>query len=266
MSTITLIKINFTGGIISPGILLNILAAAGRVGVRDVSFGLRQQLLIEVNRHDEDKFIAELVRLGVSYQTNNEEMPNIVSSYPAEEIFIHKNWLSEGVYKDIFDSFDYHPNLKINICDKNQSFTPLLTGNINWMASSHQHFWHLFVRFPKTNKICEWDMLTYTNDICRVSKEIEKIILADTGNFSGNENADPEALFTLIEKDRFILKAADSKAEMSLFNLPYYEGLNRYNDKYWLGIYRRDELLSVSLLMDICKLCLDTKIGQLCST
>jgi rubredoxin len=109
-------------------------------------------------------------------------------------------------------------------------------------------------------------MLTYTNDICRVSKEIEKIILSDTGNFSGNENAEPEALFSLMEKDRFILKAADSKAAMPPFNLPYYEGLNSYNDKYWLGIYRRDELLSVSLLMDICKLSLETKIGQLCST
>ncbi|MBC7424631.1 MAG: hypothetical protein H7334_14410, partial [Ferruginibacter sp.] len=38
------IKINFTGGIISPGDLLKILAAAAFAGVRQVSFGLRQQL------------------------------------------------------------------------------------------------------------------------------------------------------------------------------------------------------------------------------
>ncbi|MBS1565569.1 MAG: rubredoxin, partial [Bacteroidetes bacterium] len=40
----------------------------------------------------------------------------------------------------------------------------------------------------------------------------------------------------------------------------------RYNDKYWLGIYRRDELFDIAFLKDICQLCLQTKIGQLCST
>jgi len=64
-----------------------------------------------------------------------------VSSYPAEEVFITKTWLSEGVYKDIFDGMDYEPRLKINISDSNQSFTPILTGNINWVASLHSpHF------------------------------------------------------------------------------------------------------------------------------
>jgi rubredoxin len=266
MAASTVIKINFKGGIISPGILYNILSAAVKSFVSEVSFGLRQQLLIEVNNHDADTFIAELNRLQVKYQSNNDDSPNIVSSYPAEEIFISNNWLSEGVYKDIFDSFEYEPQLKINICDNNQSFTPLLTGNINWMASAHQHFWHLFVRFPKTNKICEWEMLTYTNDINRVSKEVEKIILGYPGNFNGNENAEGEALFSLLEKGLFILMPTEKKAVMAPFNLPYYEGLNRYNEKYWLGIYRRDELFSVSMLMDICRLSLETKIGQLCST
>lgn len=48
--------------------------------------------------------------------------------------------------------------------------------------------------------------------------------------------------------------------------LPYYEGFNRFNNKYWLGIYRRDEKFSVKFLQEICQLCLNTKIGQLCST
>ncbi len=39
-----------------------------------------------------------------------------------------------------------------------------------------------------------------------------------------------------------------------------------YNNKYWLGIYRRDELFSIAFLKDLCLLCLNTKIGQLCST
>jgi rubredoxin len=48
--------------------------------------------------------------------------------------------------------------------------------------------------------------------------------------------------------------------------LPYYEGFNRYGDKTWLGIYRRNEAFSVSFLEELCQLCLDTKIGQICAT
>jgi hypothetical protein len=43
------------------------------------------------------------------------------------------------------------------------------------------------------------------------------------------------------------------------FKLPYYEGLNRYNEKYWLGIYRRDELFSIKFLKEICMLCLQNR-------
>ena len=54
------IKINFTGGIISPGDLLKILAAAAFAGVRQVSFGLRQQLFIEVVSDDYTRLVNEL--------------------------------------------------------------------------------------------------------------------------------------------------------------------------------------------------------------
>ena len=47
---------------------------------------------------------------------------------------------------------------------------------------------------------------------------------------------------------------------MPEFKLPYYEGLNRYNEKYWLGIYRRDELFSIKFLKEVCMLCLQTGI------
>ncbi len=266
MADITTIKINFKGGIISPGQLHAILVAANDIGVRYVSFGLRQQLLIEVSNYSIDSFTAALNGLQISYQTSNDSYPNILSSYPAEEVFISNNWLGEGVYKDIFDAFDYEPRLKVNISDSNQSFTPLLTGNINWVASNQQHFWHLLIRFPKTNIVYEWEMLTYTNHVSQVSKAIEQIIFHQPEIFVGNDQIKPEALFLALDQTQFILKAAETKAVLPSFNLPYYEGLNRYNGKVWLGIYQRDELFSIKLLKDICLLSLETKIGQLCST
>jgi rubredoxin len=267
MKSLVTIKINFPGGIISPGELYNIVVAAARSGVHDVSFGLRQQLLIDVTPEALGALTEELRKLDICYETNKDDFPNIVSSYPAEEAFINNTWLSEGVYKDIFDGIDYRPRLKINISDSNQSFTPMLTGNINWVASSTaQHFWHLFVRFPKTNTIYEWDQLVYTNDVANLSSEIEKTIFRYNDEFYDNKQANGIVLFKRIDIEKFIVKPAEKPAALPAFNLPYYEGLNRYNNKYWLGIYRRDELFGISFLKDLCLLCLKTKIGQLCST
>lgn len=265
MATIATIKINFRGGIISPGDLYNILVAAGKAGVSQVKFGLRQQLLIET----EDQYLLskELDILGIEYEINNDDYPNIVSSYPAEEVFINNTWLSEGVYKDIFDLMDHQPRLKINVSDSNQSFTPLLTGNINWVASPvAQHFWHLFIRFPKTNIIYEWKDIVYTNDVAKMSKQIETLILQHGKMLYSDSDIRGDVLYQMVNKEDYITKPADASLNFPAFNLPYYEGLNRYNDKYWLGIYRRDELFTVEFLKDLCLLCLQTKIGQLCSS
>ncbi len=259
--------INFRGGIISPGDLYNILLAAQKIKVLYVRFGLRQQLLIDMESYSIPQFTEELEKLNIAFETDDIKFPNIISSYPAEDIFIRNTWLSEGVYKDIFDAIDYTPSLKVNICDSNQSFTPMLTGNINWVASPDaQHYWHLIVRFPKTNVIYEWNQLCYTNDIPKVTKAVEKIITANPAVYIDNENADGEQLFSSLPTENLNIKPAANKAALPPFNLPYYEGLNRYDNKYWLGIYRRDELFSIDFLKSICKLCLDTKLGQLCCT
>ncbi|AHF16324.1 rubredoxin [Niabella soli] len=267
MSTPVTIKINFRGGIISPGDLHQVLSITEGTGIEQVCFGLRQQLLISGTKKQGAALEDQLRRAGILYEIDTDHFPNIISSYPAEDIFIMHTWLSEGVYKDIFDEMDHIPRLKVNICDSNQSFTPSLTGNINWVATAGSpHFWHLFVRFPKTNIIYEWDELLYTNDIPRFSKELEAQILNNKHLFYDQPDASGEVLFSRIKKEQFITKKAVHPALLPQFNLPYYEGLHRHNNKYWLGVYRRDELFSIAFLKDLCQICLQTKIGQLCST
>lgn len=261
------VSINFRGGIISPGDLYNILVAASKIKVLHVRFGLRQQLMVDIENYNIAEFTGELEKLNIPYEIDSSKFPNIISSYPAEDIFIRDTWLTEAVYKDIFDSLDYSPALKVNICDSNQSFTPMLTGNINWVASKEfRHFWHLIIRFPKTNIIYEWDQLCSTDDIAEVTKAIEHIITSNPAAYIDNVNADSESLFSSLSTEMLSIKPAENKADLPQFNLPYYEGLNRYNNKYWLGIYRRDELFSVAFLKSMCRLCLDTKPVQLCCT
>ncbi len=265
MKAYSVIKINFRGGIISPGQLYNILVEVSKAGVRYVSFGLRQQLLIEVYNTGSDSLFTMLEQAGAKPVRGDDGPPNICSSFPAAGVFIKNSWLTEGVYRDLFDAFDYEPGVKINICDSNQSFTPMLTGNINWVASAEApHFWHLFIRYPKTNQIMEWDHCIYSNDLCHASKLIEKWMLSD------NKNADGELLwhelFTKLLNQPYIFSRAEGNFRFPLFNVPYYEGLNTYHEKLWLGIYRRDELFAVDFLKEMCRICLRTRIGQICCT
>ena len=264
---INTVFINFPGGIIAPADLHNILVAVNKVRIRDVRFGLRQQLLVDIEHYSVEPFTAELDKLEMPYEIDEVKHPNICSSYPAANVFISDSWLSETIYKNVLDSIDYTPQLKINICDNNQSFTPILTGNINWIATpSIENFWHLIIRFPKTNVIYEWNMLCQTGDIASVTKTIETIILQHPDKFIDTELANGDELFALFATNGFNIQPAASPVVLPPFNLPYYEGLNRYNDQYWLGIYRRDELFSVPFLIKLCKLCIQTGITQFCCT
>ncbi|MEO6315533.1 MAG: rubredoxin [Chitinophagaceae bacterium] len=260
-------KINFTGGIVSPGYLLSILNHLQDAGLSEVRFGLRQQMLIDVQARDQKKVAASLDEGGIVYELNQDSNPNISSSYPAAEIFIKETWLGESVYKDVFDLFDYKPTLKINISDRNQTFTPFFTGNLNWIASEHHHFWWLVIRFPKTNALYYWKDLIYTNDIANISAEIENVVLAQGSGYYDNGAADGNQLYeTINAKTVFISKPTAGKLILPAFKLPYYEGYNGYGNKSWLGIYRRDETFEINFLKDICLICLKTKSGELYTT
>jgi rubredoxin len=240
------ISINFTGGIISPGYLHTLLEVAEEARVKQVRFGLRQQLLIDVPVKQLPAFQKKI---------NYNDQPNITSSYFTSGIFSTETWLSEGIYKDVFDMFDYTPSLKVNICDSKQTFTPFFTGHINWIAAALPHYWHLFIRYPKTGELFEWPELIYTNNIGEVSKCIESLLPLD------------EHLYKHVKEQLdYLSRPKEQDLVQPDFRLPYYEGFNKHDNTYWLGIYRRDEEFSVSFLKDICNICLETKTGQLYAT
>ena len=121
--------------------------------------------------------------------------------------------------------------LKINICDSQQCFVPFFTGHINLVASSSEHFWHLFIRFPKTNKVFKWKDFVYTNDLGLVSKRIEQEILNDKFLFYGNENADGNLLYQRVKLlNAYVARPAFEEPAI-YFSLPYYEGFNKVNNQ-----------------------------------
>lgn len=258
------IKINLPGGVVAAGDLYEILVLAQNAGVEHVRFGNRQQLYFEVDSQELDALDLVLLNAGIDYEADAAQYPNIVSSYIADGIFNQENWLKEGVYKDIFDLFDYMPLLKINLVDSSQTFAPFFTGNLNFISSSVSNYWYLQIRYPKTNILYSWPSLIYSDDIPATAKAAEEVIFSNKQLFYDQPEIDSNLFHQMVSAGNdFVIQQINQPLKLPDFQLPYYEGFNKQGNKYWLGIYRRDELFAVELLKDICKLCMQTRIGQL---
>jgi len=261
------VKINLPGGIVSAGDLLTILEAAEEAEVEHVQFGNRQQLLFSVADTHRRDLLRTLAEAGIACEIGAGRHPNISSSYVVEDVFHTTTWLREGVYKDILDLFDFRPRLKINLIDRNQTFVPFFTGNLNFISSDTSNYWYLYVRFPQTNALYCWPALVYSEDIPGLSQAVEQAIFAHKSQFCNQPAASGAALHSLvIATNTFVLQPISEALVLPQFTLPYYEGFNRYGSQLWLGIYRRNELFSVAFLKDVCQVCLQTRLGQLCTT
>ncbi|MDX2196373.1 MAG: rubredoxin [Cytophagales bacterium] len=259
MKTEHVIKINAHGGLFTPNKLNLIATTAALHGAQNINFGPRQEIFFNISRENMSAFEIDFKKLELDYELDTDTYPNITSSYAAEGILSWENWLTEGVYKDVLYMYDYKPRLKINICDNEQSLMPLFNSELNFISSATPHYWHLYINLTTDTNLYAWDRLIYTTDIAKVSREIEelyyhnKITIVSEINKIVNEN------LSYLFIDTTIL-------ELKRYSFQYYEGMNRYGDKYWLGIYRRNYLFPISFVSEFCELCKDTHIAQICIT
>lgn len=262
-----LIKINLPGGIVAAGDLYAIVEAAERARVEDMQFGARQQLFCKLADRYGEAFIKELDAAGIFYETGKERYPNIVSSYVSEGVFSRSQWMSEGLYKDILEAFDFRPTLKINLVESSQSFVPFFTGHLNFISSTVNNHWHLMVRLPGTNRLFHWRTIIYSPDIPLISRLIEQALQTQAGAAGQAAGNWGENLYAAITARVPAFHSPDPPPlTLNPSGVPYYEGFNHSGAKNWLGIYRREELFPLDFLKDVCLLALQTKIGQLYTT
>lgn len=253
------IRVNFKGGLTSPETLHNILKVAKRNHIAVVRFGLRQQLFLHVRHTLAPRFQEDMTAIGVDFDVDVENHPNIVSSYAAEEVFKSGNWLNETKFKALFLAFDYKPKLKINLSDENQSFSPFFSGHLNFVASKTPDYWHFAVRIPKSNTVHSFSKLVPDTSVVAVCKTLELFFLNETNTPTIKQ------VWALIEQTVGTIPA-NQPLELPDFSLPYYEGFNRYGDKTWLGVYKREENFGIDFLMDICEMCKLAGVHEICIT
>jgi len=250
-------RVFIKGGILSPSELKQIIDYAESLGLNALHFGSRQDIIFP--EHTSNIAIeSQFPKLSTS-MISDTEFDNIVCSYVSADIFLSTSWLSGVTYLYILESFKHQPKLKVNITDPKQQLVPLFNGELNFIASQHEDYWYLNLKLPNWNEPVYYPVLIYSWDISKISKTIEEIY---------TDADDVDELFVLIndqiDTNNRTIEAA-LKVDFKPF--PYYEGMNKMGiNKYWLGLYWRNNKYYLSFLRDFCDFCLDNKVGKICIT
>ncbi|RXP55480.1 rubredoxin domain-containing protein [Lutibacter sp. HS1-25] len=245
------------GGVLSPGELKQIIKMAESLGFSTIKFGSRQDILFPYNPANKE-IIEQYPNLNIDSSAKR-NFQNIVCSYVSADIFPSTPWLKGSTYLYILEEFKYNPTLKINITDPKQQLVPLFSGQINFIASENEDYWHLNLKLPNWESEVEYPVLIYSWDIPKIAAAIEEFY---------EETTDINLLFNLInEKIETNNRTIEHKLEVPFHPFPYYEGMNKMSDNdYWLGLYWRNNEYDLSFLKDFCEFCLDSNVGKICIT
>jgi len=245
------------GGVLSPGELKYICESLESLGLDTISFGSRQDILLPKKTKKEDLSKFDKLTIVGSDETGIE---NIVSSYLCADIFPSTSWLTGDRYLYLLEQFKSKSTLKINLTDPKQRLVPMFTGHINFIASAHEDYWYLYIRLPEWEKTEMYPALIYSWDLNKIEKAIENILQ--------EEPEDIETIFELVsDAVDTNNRTVDKPLEVPFYPFPYFEGMNKIGmDKYWLGLYWRNNKYDISFLKEMCELCSENKIGKISIT
>ena len=249
-------RLRINGGVLSPGELKYICEAAESLGLDAISFGSRQDIIFP-EKIDETKF--DMFDKIQFVKPKRDGIENIASSYVSADILPSTPWLTSDRYLYVLEQFKHKLKLRINIIDPEQRLVPLFTGNVNFIASKHEDYWYLYIRLPGWKKTQMYPALIYSWDMDKIELAIENVL-----------KEEPETIETLFELVSDAVdtnnRTVDKPLEVPFYPFPYYEGMNRIGDKYWLGLYWRNNRYDISFLKAMCDLCAENKIGKISIT
>ncbi len=250
-------RVFIKGGVLSPSELKQIISYAESLNLDAIHFGSRQDIIFpehKINTEIDSQFpkLSTGMISDLTYQ-------NIVCSYVSSDIFPSTSWLNGATYLYILESFKYQPTLKINVSDPQQQFSPLFSGQLNFIASAHEDYWYLNLRLPNWDASVYFPVLVYSWDISKIAKVIEETY---------QDADDIDELFMLITNQiETNSRTIETELKIDFKPFPYYEGMNKMGiNEYWLGLYWRNNKYDLDFLNDFCDFCLDNRIGKICVT
>lgn len=251
-------RILIKGGVLSPIELKQILNMCQDLGLSNISFGSRQDVLFQPTENQE-KVISMYPTVKVE-TVFNKVHKNIVSSYLTADIFEKTSWLNGSNYLYILHQLKLENKLSINLVDPKQQFIPLFTGELNFLASVFESYWYLYLKLPHWEGMHRYPVLIHTQDLQNVVAAVEE-------TYSNCENVDElfEDIVALVDPSKN--KNIEFSPSISKDLFPYYEGMHRLEgEQFWLGLYWRNNNYYVDFLQEVADLCLDCKIGKICIT
>lgn len=250
-------RVFIKGGVLSPGELKRVIELAEALNLTELSFGSRQDINFPVTE-DKLSILDQFSDLNIA-PVSDDTQQNIVCSYVSSDIFQNTSWLNGVKYLYILENFRYSPKLKINITDPKQQIIPAFSGELNFIASEHEDYWYLNLKLPHWNEAVFYPVLIYSYDIHKISKEIEDIY---------TDADDVEELFDLINANlETNNRTIEKKLVIPYEPFPYYEGMNKMGiNRYWLGLYWRNNKYDLNFLKDFSDFCLDHRVGKICIT
>ena len=248
------------GGILSPKDLLQIIEIVEAMGKDYFFLGSRQDIIFPLGE-DYGKIPAHTGPIRIEHESED-CCKNIVSSYVAAEMLPSTSWVNPSTYLYLLETFDFAPRLKVNLCDPKQNLVPLFTGNLNFVASEYEDFWYLYLRFDDRQRYPSlWPVLINTWDIAQLVKMLE-------GLFPGSNPDSVKALFREVSQAADInTRTYPQEPEFAYPTFPDYEGMNKIaDDRYWLGLYWRNNQYATDFFRALACFCMENNIGKICIT
>jgi rubredoxin len=255
-----MVRMNVPGGVLSPGELRRVVNAAHYFDVQNIHIGSRQNIYLYLPEKYVDDFKKRINGAQYEFEIGEFTYQNIMTSFVTIDLAKSSQWLTEGVYLEILSSFTYRPKLKINIVDPKQALVPLFSGHLNFIASTYDNYWHLYIKFPGKDKAEQWPVLVDSSEVPAISEAIESAIFS-------------QAKINLIQLEVFIynlktwsFRMNDKPLTLKPNRLMNDEGFHSMGERLWLGIYDSNNSFSIPFIENLCILCAQTNIGSISIT
>ena len=252
-------RIFIKGGVITPNELKQVTHLAKALNLTSISFGSRQDILLPVKENQQHLLKTYFPEFKQDIDDDTYKYQNIVSSYVCADMLQQTPWLSATTYLYLHEDFKYNPTLKINIVDPQQNLVPIYSGNLNFIASKDEDYWHLNLDLPGWKKDINYPVLVYSWNIAKIAKIIE-----DEYQKFDNVQDLFNHITDLTDANNKVIK---EPLKIPYRPFPYYEGMNKMGiSQYWLGLYWRNNKYEIKFLDEFCDFCMDYKISRICIT